>query len=285
MVVEQNNNWPQFKDPNIKDPVPSQTPSYHISFKDLTMKLSTAASLLQSRVGARRKGKRKTVENENPYLLPQELYEMNPKGRLLVVQMYQSDEYASCAACCAGNVTGREIPHNQMILDLSKCLGKNSRPGSKEDYTMPLVDDVLNSISMSNTALHGKSEDSPQYIQGYEDEDDPKHSFNGEMAHVNIDLQEERQDIDVCKLPSLLPICNYAVLFVTVIHADKSEGEEDHLIAIRKVGDLLYLLPGEIGGVFMKGTPRAFIWALDGEGREMLRKQLEIPFGDGARIE
>ena len=51
------------------------------------------------------------------------------------------------------------------------------------------------------------------------------------------------------------------------------------------MGDLLYLLPGEIGGVFMKGTPRAFIWALDGEGREVLREQLEIPFGKGAKIE
>eukprot|EP00956_Cyclotella_meneghiniana_P010746 scaffold15049_cov36-Cyclotella_meneghiniana.AAC.4 len=256
------------------------------------MKLTTAANYLL-RVGARskkrktekeeegaRSKKRKTEreEEEDPYRLPQELHEKNPKGCVIVVQSY-SHNHAMCAPCALGNATGREISNNQVILDLAKSNGDNSRPETIEDYEMAQIIHVLDAVSMTNTGLHGKSAEAPQFI------DDPNHRFHGMLAHAMIDIGEQRDRTGVHELQELLPSCNYAILLVRVKHQDENTDDEDHLIALRKVDDLLYLLPGEIGGSFMKGTPRAFIWALYGDGREVLREHLANPFGEDATIE
>ena len=241
------------------------------------MKLTTAANHLL-RVGARSK-KRKTEreEEEDPYRLPQELHEKNPKGCVIVVQSYQSHNHAMCAPCALGNATGREISNNQVILDLAKANGDNSRPETIEDYEMVQIIHLLDAVSMTNTGLHGKSAETPQYI------DDPNHRFHGMLAHDMIDIGEQRDRTEVHKLQELLNSCNYGILLVRV--KNKKTADEDHLIALRKVDDLLYLLPGEIGGSFMKGSPRAFIWALYGDGWEVLREHLANPFGEDATIE
>lgn len=124
---------------------------------------------------------------------------------------------------------------------------------------MAQVIHVLDATCMTNTGLHGKSAEAPHFIDRFEDESDPMHRYHGKIAHAMIDIGEERDCTGVHELRGLLPSCIYTILLVRVNHPDENTTDEDHLISVRKVGDLLYLLPGEIGGSFMKGTPRAFI--------------------------